>query len=74
MTWFDWWRGYSEADLVSALRKHYGHGPHKPGHVTPISMREIRALTRSLALLQSAPATSSLQDFGSKTSATRKKS
>ena len=46
MTWLqnfirDWWRGYSNEDIASAIRKM--EGPHEPGSIVPVSNRELRA-------------------------------
>lgn len=41
----DWWRGYSDADLVSARRKYYGEIRRQDGLVE-LSRREMVAILR----------------------------
>lgn len=37
----DWWRGYTNDDVASAMRK--TEGPHKPGAIIPFTSAEHRA-------------------------------
>lgn len=41
MTWHDWWRGWSDADLVSVLNK--VAQDMAPGSMIPVTERELRA-------------------------------
>lgn len=39
----DWWRGWSDEDLTSVLRKVEIHEDCRPGEIIPVSMCELRA-------------------------------
>ena len=42
--WRDWWRGYSEADVESAILKI--HANRIPGTIIPVTGREMAALVK----------------------------
>lgn len=41
----DFWRGYSDKDLASAILKMNAHEV-KPGSITPVTNREMRAIVK----------------------------
>lgn len=44
MKWLrDWWRGWSDEDLASILRKVERNKEMRPGEIMPVTQRELRA-------------------------------